>query len=151
MTWWFFQNSSFAASRLVNSCNNHFTLDGETHLLFPTARQLLSLSDDDLPMPVSRKRTLRSVCEFFEQGGPGTTRNCIGALLKLKGIGPWTCAMVNMRGFGDPDVFPPRDLVLIKAMEAQDHTAQTSLEQRLQEWRPWRSYAANLLWRSSST
>lgn len=137
-------------ARLVKSCNNHFTLDGETHLLFPTPLQLSNLSDAELPMPVSRKQTLRSVCEFFEQRGPGITKNCIEALLKLKGIGPWTCAMVNMRGFGDPDVFPPRDLVLIKAMEVQNPTTRSSLEQRLQEWRPWRSYAANLLWRSSS-
>ncbi len=136
-------------ARLAASCDNHFTLNGETHLLFPTPRQLLNLADDALPMPARRKRTLRSVCEFFEQRE--VTAKSSGDLLELPGIGPWTCAMLSMRGYGNPDIVPPSDVALIRAMEAQDPLAESSLEQRLTEWRPWRSYAANLLWRSLSS
>jgi AraC family transcriptional regulator of adaptative response / DNA-3-methyladenine glycosylase II len=138
-------------TRLVESCDNQYIRNGETQLLFPTPRQLRSLNDDALPMPDRRKQTLRSVCEFFENRGTGAVENCGEDLLKLAGIGPWTCAMVAMRGFGDPDIFPPGDLALIRALEAQDPEFDSSLEPYWQEWRPWRSYAANLLWRSLSS
>ena len=47
---------------------------------------------------------------------------------------------------GDPDAFPEGDLVLRKAagnISARDLLA------RAEAWRPWRAYAAILLWRSS--
>ena len=57
--------------------------------------------------------------------------------------------MVAMRGAGDPDVFPVRDLGLERVW--QDIAGgNTPLQDRSLLWRPWRSYAANLLWRSYS-
>jgi AraC family transcriptional regulator of adaptative response / DNA-3-methyladenine glycosylase II len=62
--------------------------------------------------------------------------------------------MVAMRGAGDPDAFPPKDLGLVKAWEhlipAQKRDQRSFLEEQTRLWRPWRSYAANLLWRSYS-
>ncbi len=75
-------------------------------------------------------------------------------LASLKGIGPWTTAMVAMRGQGNPDVFPLGDLVLLRAYEALSERFSiklSDLTQTIENWRPWRSYAANLLWRSLST
>jgi AraC family transcriptional regulator of adaptative response / DNA-3-methyladenine glycosylase II len=57
--------------------------------------------------------------------------------------------MVAMRGCGQPDVFPARDLGLEKAW-ARLPGAAINLRDRSTDWRPWRSYAANLLWRSLS-
>ena len=76
----------------------------------------------------------------------------LDSFAQLKGIGPWTTALVAMRGYGDPDVFPPGDLGLVKAYEAlktKTGDGQT-LKENIESWRPWRSYAANLLWRSLS-
>jgi AraC family transcriptional regulator of adaptative response / DNA-3-methyladenine glycosylase II len=77
----------------------------------------------------------------------------LDAFAELKGIGPWTTAMVAMRGYGDPDVFPIGDLVLIKAYKALKTKTDNdqTLKENIESWRPWRSYAANLLWRSVST
>ena len=55
--------------------------------------------------------------------------------------------MVAIRGAGEPDVFPPGDLGLIKAWEACGGNPET-LTDDAAAWSPWRSYAANLLWRS---
>ena len=66
----------------------------------------------------------------------------------LRGVGPWTLAMVAMRGAGDPDAFPLGDLGVIKAWDALGSA--DTLKSRSRQWRPWRAYAANLLWRSLS-
>ena len=55
--------------------------------------------------------------------------------------------MVAMRGAGDPDAFPTRDLGLEKAWQDTAPGAD-KLHNDALKWRPWRSYAANLLWRS---
>ena len=57
--------------------------------------------------------------------------------------------MVAMRGGGEPDSFPSGDLGLEKAWQAISSLDQPLNEQSV-SWRPWRSYAANLLWRSLS-
>jgi AraC family transcriptional regulator of adaptative response / DNA-3-methyladenine glycosylase II len=52
-----------------------------------------------------------------------------------------------MRGLGQPDCFPASDLGLIKAWEQLGYE-KSALKVQSDNWRPWRSYAANLLWRS---
>ena len=69
------------------------------------------------------------------------------ALSALKGVGPWTVGMVAVRGAGDPDVFPSGDLGL-KRTWADLPGSEGKLNDAAERWRPWRSYAANLLWRS---
>ena len=70
-------------------------------------------------------------------------------MAQFKGIGPWTVGMVAMRGHGDPDIFPMGDLGLVKAYA--DIAGNESIDKTCtDQWRPWRSYAANLLWRSLS-
>ena len=46
---------------------------------------------------------------------------------------------------GDPDAFPHGDLALRKAAGG---IADRELLRRAEAWRPWRAYAALLLWRS---
>ena len=65
-----------------------------------------------------------------------------GRCWPLPGIGPWTAALVALRGLGDPDVWLPGDLALRRSLEAigsSDTEAAT-------RWRPWRSYAVLHLW-----
>lgn len=68
----------------------------------------------------------------------------------MRGIGPWTINMLAMRGYGDPDRFPSADLALLKAAANLGIDSKTELADRSRSWQPWRSYAANLLWRSLS-
>ena len=72
-------------------------------------------------------------------------------LAAIKGIGPWTTTMLAMRGFGDPDCFPLSDLGLIKAADKLAGLGKKELDRKTELWKPWRSYAANLLWRTLST
>ena len=73
----------------------------------------------------------------------------LDTLAAAGGVGPWTVAMVAMRGAGDPDAFPHRDLGLEKTWQEIAANGR-SLQAQAPLWRPWRSYAANLLWRSYS-
>src|SRR6185503_12176663 len=70
---------------------------------------------------------------------PDTVRD---ALLALPGIGPWTAELVLLRALGEPDAFPAGDLGLCRALGCSART----LERRAERWRPWRGYAAMLLW-----
>jgi AraC family transcriptional regulator of adaptative response / DNA-3-methyladenine glycosylase II len=70
-------------------------------------------------------------------------------LLAIRGIGPWTAACVAMRGFHDPDAFPPGDARLRHALKALDRPGDLrSLAVLQRRWRPWRAYAALQLWTS---
>ena len=88
-------------------------------------------------------RDRRRVCALFEDD-PEPDLEAIGA---LRGIGPWTLQLIAMRGLGHPDVFPAKDLGIIKALDAPGYS---DPEAAADAWRPWRSYATNLLWRSLS-
>jgi AraC family transcriptional regulator of adaptative response / DNA-3-methyladenine glycosylase II len=114
------------------------------HKVFPPASALAALDNSHFPMPGRRRDTLRQLCSQF--AGREDTLD-LTALAAIKGVGPWTVAMVAMRGAGDPDAFPTRDLGLEKAWQEAAAGADTLPSHALQ-WRPWRSYAANLLWRS---
>ena len=91
-------------------------------------------------MPEARARALRALAEAVAGGlrldppaGLAATR---AALLALPGIGPWTAEYVAMRALRDPDAWPGGDLWLRRAAAGADPAA----------WRPWRAYAAMLLW-----
>ncbi|MFT4615596.1 MAG: AraC family transcriptional regulator of adaptative response / DNA-3-methyladenine glycosylase II [Bacteroidia bacterium] len=127
--------------RLVYSCNPNTQVTN-----FPQPSELLALPLADLPMPGKRRETLRRVCTLFVQSA---TDPEIEAIAGLAGIGPWTVDLVGLRGLGQPDRFPEKDLGLIRAWHnlVQDETPLVAAQQ---DWRPWRSYAANLLWKSLS-
>jgi AraC family transcriptional regulator of adaptative response / DNA-3-methyladenine glycosylase II len=132
-------------SRLAAACS-----DDPTHLSFPTAQALAALDDSHFPMPGRRRDTLRQLCTTFCNREEELD---LAALAAMPGVGPWTVAMVAIRGGGDPDAFPPRDLGLEKAWEALPDDRgrpKNRLNDQTAQWRPWRAYAANLLWRSLS-
>jgi AraC family transcriptional regulator of adaptative response / DNA-3-methyladenine glycosylase II len=55
-----------------------------------------------------------------------------------------------MRALKDPDAFPAADLGLLKAVGESGNAGVKKLQSRAEAWRPWRSYAAMLLWSSLS-
>ena len=114
----------------------------ETMRTFPTAAALATLDDTHFPMPGRRRETLQNLqATAFKQGELSTE-----AFAAAKGIGPWTTAMLAMRGYGDPDAFPETDLGLLQAWEKLNPNE--TLKQASKRWAPWRSYAANLIWRT---
>jgi AraC family transcriptional regulator of adaptative response / DNA-3-methyladenine glycosylase II len=117
-----------------------------TAAAFPAAATIAALDDTDFPMPGQRRETLRALCQLCSGREDELEMDALAA---LKGVGPWTVAMAAMRGNGHPDIFPPKDLGLEKAW-ARLPGPDITLKDQSANWRPWRSYAANLLWRSLS-
>jgi AraC family transcriptional regulator of adaptative response / DNA-3-methyladenine glycosylase II len=69
----------------------------------------------------------------------------------IKGIGEWTSQYVMMRALKHPDAFPASDLGLIKALRPGERVNPATLKERAENWRPWRAYAAMLLWGSGNS
>jgi DNA-3-methyladenine glycosylase II len=70
---------------------------------------------------------------------------------QIWGVGQWTCDMLSMFYFGDPDVWPNSDTAATRVLTAfiqQDRLEVTALEMA-EKFRPYRSYLARYLWRIS--
>jgi len=72
------------------------------------------------------------------------------ALLELKGIGPWSADIYLLMALGRPDIWPTNDLALAIAItELRQLTSRPNsyqLADMAEEWRPYRSVAARMLW-----
>jgi AraC family transcriptional regulator of adaptative response / DNA-3-methyladenine glycosylase II len=118
---------------------------GLTHL-FPSPLEVLERAKDDLALPGSRLRTLRSLAQAVHERRVDFTAqvdDVVRALLAVPGIGDWVAQYVALRAFGEPDAFPARDPVLCRKVAGD-------LDDRAQAWRPWRGYAVVHLWEADS-
>ncbi len=138
------QQVSIQAARSVLARLAQAAGDRESTTTFPQAAAVLGLADGHFPMPGRRRDSLRGLCRLFAATEHEPDIDAIGA---LPGVGPWTVGMVAMRGLGKPDMFPLKDLGLERAWENLPGRTRP-LGDEIENWRPWRSYAANLLWRS---
>jgi 3-methyladenine DNA glycosylase/8-oxoguanine DNA glycosylase len=84
-------------------------------------------------MPRSRAETIQRAARATLASEP---------LTGVKGIGPWTANYIAMRS-GDADAFPAGDLVLRRNA---GNLSERELLGRAEAWRPFRAYAAMLLW-----
>lgn len=90
-------------------------------------------------MPRKRAETIRILARAVMDRGVILGKS---DLTQLPGIGPWTASYIAMR-LGDADAFPAGDLVLRR--NAGD-LSERELLRRADAWRPFRAYAAMLLW-----
>lgn len=123
--------------------------------VFPESAVLAEADLATLGMPKSRGRTLSGVAQallddplLFEPGREGG----VARLLALHGIGDWTAQYIALRQLREMDAFPSGDVGLINALAALEGGRVTAreLSARAQDWRPFRGYAAQLLWTSLS-
>jgi AraC family transcriptional regulator of adaptative response / DNA-3-methyladenine glycosylase II len=101
-------------------------------------------------MPQSRWNSIRGLARGVARGEVtfargATLEESIERLTELPGIGPWTAHYIAMRALREPDAFPHSDLGLRKAAGM---ISDRELLARAEAWRPYRSYATMLLWRS---
>ncbi|UFP98979.1 DNA-3-methyladenine glycosylase family protein [Pseudomonas fitomaticsae] len=126
------------------------SVPGLTHV-FPRATVLASADLAALGMPKSRGRTLSGVAQASLEDpllfASGTAR-----LLALHGIGDWTAQYIALRQLRDMDGFPTGDVGLLRALEVLQGERMTAreLSARAEAWRPFRGYAAQVLWASLS-
>jgi AraC family transcriptional regulator of adaptative response / DNA-3-methyladenine glycosylase II len=95
----------------------------------------------------ARQRGVTALAAALADGSvsldPGADReDAERALRAVPGVGPWTAALVALRGLGDPDVWLPGDLALRRSLA----TLGSSDADAATRWRPWRSYAVMHLW-----
>ncbi len=126
----------------------------EFHAVTPTA--LAAATVDELAprgMPGKRALALQTLARHTLAGGLdfppfATLEETASSLLKLPGIGPWTADYIAMRALRHPDAFPAGDIALRKALGHGSAISPAAAEAVSQLWRPWRAYAAALLWQS---
>jgi AraC family transcriptional regulator of adaptative response / DNA-3-methyladenine glycosylase II len=117
--------------------------------LFPQPSKLVRARFNGIGLTGGRATTVRRAAAAVAAGElrfdhvPPPDEMC-AQLQALPGIGEWTAQYVAMRALKDPDAFPTGDLGLLKAAGG----SAAELEARAEAWRPWRAYAAMLLWNS---
>jgi len=121
--------------------------------VFPPSAKLARARFNNVGLVTSRADTIRRVAAAVARGtinfdntqDPG---DFCGALTSIRGIGEWTAQYSAMRALKYPDAFPASDLGLLKAVEEGGKVSPAELTSRAESWRPWRAYAALLLWSS---
>ena len=123
--------------------------------LFPRPEQLVRARLENLGIITSRARTIRSVAKAVLSGeldfdAAASADSICAALTAIKGIGEWTAEYVSMRAMKNPDAFPASDLGLLRAFDdpVTGRMKPRELKNRAEAWRPWRAYAALLIWGS---
>lgn len=120
----------------------------------PSPASVISAGFDGLRaagMSTSKANTALALAELFTR----TTAPSTDELLSLKGVGPWTIQMFSLFHLGLPDIFPPADLGVRKAVTALTGAKKLLSPERVKSigrrWKPYRSIATWYLWRSLGT
>ena len=128
------------------------------HRLFPTPRKLARARFNKIGLVSSRAETIRRVSKAVVDGeldfdSAQDPDSFCSKLTSIRGIGDWTAQYVAMRVLKNPDAFPAADLALLKAFDEEvgHRISSADLLARAEKWRPWRAYAALLLWSSFSS
>ncbi len=114
---------------------------------FPRPDALAAADLSTVGLTGARRAAVHGLAAALADGAvaldPGADRDEAGrALLAVRGVGPWTAALVALRGLADPDVWLPGDLALRRSLAALGSTDAEAAGR----WRPWRSYAVMHLW-----
>jgi len=72
------------------------------------------------------------------------------ALLRIKGVGPWTANIYLLMALKRPDIWPDGDVALATAVSKirnmPSRPSFSNLAEIAETWRPYRSVAARMLW-----
>jgi DNA-3-methyladenine glycosylase II len=129
----------------------------------PTPAEVLAADPDAMRVAagLSRAKTqfLRSLAEHVEAGELELDRlealpdaEIVSELVAVRGIGEWSAHMFLMFQLERPDVLPVGDLGIRRAAERAYGLAgmpsPAELTALAEPWRPWRTIACRILWRS---
>jgi DNA-3-methyladenine glycosylase II len=152
------QQVSTAAARAINA-----RLRGQFGDRWPTPEEVLAADPDELRVAAGLSRGkmsyLRSLAEHVTDGSLELDRleelpdeEVVAELTAVKGIGAWTAHMFMIFQLGRPDVLAWGDLgvrrAAMLAYGLDELPSRSWMEERGEAWRPWRSVACLLLWRS---
>lgn len=125
-----------------------------------TPEAFLALDDGDLrAIGFSRQKLVygRDLANAFLDGRLSIPRlrrqsdeEAIGAITAIKGLGTWSAEVFLLFNLKRPDIMPAQDLALIVAAQRLKRLAERPSPKELRElaepWRPYRSFAARMLW-----
>jgi DNA-3-methyladenine glycosylase II len=129
----------------------------------PTPEQVLAADPDEVRIAagLSRAKTafLRSLAEHVLSGELELDRlddlpddEVMAELVAVKGIGEWSAHMFLMFQLERPDVLAVGDLGIRRAVERayglDALPSRAAIEALGEPWRPWRTIACRILWRS---
>ncbi|WP_115935241.1 DNA-3-methyladenine glycosylase 2 family protein [Aestuariispira insulae] len=147
-----------AAATFAKRIVSHFgtSLDigdrhGITHT-FPSPEILAKADLTSIGLTQRRSDTINGLARAFAEDQlkleeAGDLADIHDRLCQLKGIGPWTAQYIALRALKEPDAFPESDLGLIRAIpNGEERICPKDLLAMAENWRPWRAYAAQLLW-----
>lgn len=123
--------------------------------VFPTPEKLARARFNGIGLIGARAETIRALSKHVAAGlidfdpSQDIDEFC-RQLCAIKGIGAWTAQYVAMRALKHPDAFPSSDLGLLKGIDPSTRWKPKALEARAESWRPWRAYAALLLWQAAA-
>ena len=147
--------ATMIAGRIVQAYGEPLAINGFAGLsrLFPAPERLARARFNNTGITRGRAATLRRLARAVIDGSlvfdasqdPAAFRR---ALLAITGIGEWTASYIVMRALKNPDAFPAADLGLLRAFDrpGRERLRPAQLEKISQRWRPWRAYAALLIW-----
>lgn len=126
----------------------------DAELVTPTA--IVAASDEDLRAAGLSRQEMRYARALAAEGidfdALRSTANeeIFRTLTNVSGVGIWTAEIYAMFSLGRADVFAPGDLALQESarmlFELDNRPKERVLREMAQEWSPWRSVAARLLW-----
>jgi AraC family transcriptional regulator of adaptative response / DNA-3-methyladenine glycosylase II len=147
------RGASTLAGRIVKTHGTTLLSDGDgPSSVFPGPQTLAEADLAGIGLPGARARAIRELAAAVAEGrvrldGSRERDETVEALCALPGIGPWSAEVIALRALGDPDAFPAGDLGLRKALgEPGAPAPEAEVARHAQAWRPWRGYAAQLLW-----
>ena len=106
-------------AHLVRRFGENFLVNGHRHHLFPSAQTLAGAHPQSLRacgMSAHKSRALGAIAKAIAAGDVSAeslatlpSAEAMQRLMQLSGIGPWSAALVLLRGFRRLDVFPQAD------------------------------------------
>ena len=123
-------------------------------------REILKLNLDDLRnlgLTRAKARSFHAISEAIKGGALNfeslhhmSDQDVLKKLILLPGIGPWTADIYLLAALGRADACPAGDLALQIAAQdlfaMKDRPTSKDFLARAENWKPWRSVAARLLW-----
>lgn len=129
-----------------------------------TPKRLLTTSDETLRacgLSGQKLSYLRNVSQFFHDRNVDqkywdarSDDEVMQELVAIKGIGSWTVEMFLIFFLNRPDIFPVKDLAILKAVDrhyypkARKKKKPADYQKLAKRWAPYRTVASWYLWRS---
>ncbi|MFT4961191.1 MAG: DNA-3-methyladenine glycosylase II [Paracoccaceae bacterium] len=119
-------------------------------------RKIMAASEDDLRAVGLSRQKIRYAYALAEARinykalREAPTEEVMATLVQVPGIGAWTAEIYAMFSLGRADVFAPGDLALQESarvlFDLPERPKEKQFRHMAQDWAPWRSVAARLLW-----